>query len=278
VLTVAGSDSSAGAGIQADLKTIEANGGLATTVITAVTAQNTRGVIRADALPGEWVEAQLEAIFDDLSVAAVKTGMLANAEIIGVVAQVLRARRPAHYVCDPLMRSTDGRALLDGDGVDALRREILPIATLITPNVAEAESLSGLRIRDLDDAEKAARVIRDSGAQAVLVTGGHLESEPGTDLLVDDVGSRTFRAAVVETPHTHGTGCVLAAAIATSLALGRGRVESIELAKRFVTRAIRHGSDPGGSGSGSIDPLFALREEPLSTVAQPKTPSRGRSS
>jgi len=275
VLTVAGSDSSAGAGIQADLKTIEANGGRATTVITAVTAQNTRGVIRADALPGEWVEAQLDAIFDDLAVAAVKSGMLANAEIIEVVARVLRARRPAHYVCDPVMRSTGGRALLGSDGVDALRREILPITTLITPNVAEAESLSGLRIRDLDDAEKAAHVIRESGARAVLVTGGHLEAEPGTDLLVDDEGSRTFRAAVVETPHTHGTGCVLATAIATSLALGRGRVESIELAKRFVTNAIRHGSDPGGSGSGALDPLYVLREERPSTVARAKTPSRG---
>jgi hydroxymethylpyrimidine/phosphomethylpyrimidine kinase len=256
-LTIAGSDGSAGAGIQADLKSIEANGGYAATVITAVTAQNTRGVRRVDRLPAESVRAQLDAVFDDLDVTAVKTGMLVDEQIVTVVAEVLERRRPRFFVCDPVTVSSSGDQLLDRAGVAALLARLVPLATVVTPNVDEVERLSGVAVRDPSDAERAGFVLLEHGARAVLVTGGHLAEAPATDVLVDASGSRIIAGRFVGARHTHGTGCVLASAIATRLACGFRLLNAIEQAKEFTTHAIRHGLTVG-SGPGPVDPLFRL--------------------
>lgn len=259
VLTIAGSDSSGGAGIQADLKAIAANGGYGATVVTAITAQNTTGVARVEALSAALVRAQMDAVFDDLRVAAVKTGMLASEEIVRTVAEGLRARGPAHLVCDPVMISKSGHALLPAECVEALRTLVLPLADLVTPNVHEAEALSGMvAIRSVEDAERAGRRILELGARAVLVKGGHLAQAGATDVLVTRDGTRVFRGLWVETRHTHGTGCTFSAAIATWLARGASLVDAIEAAKEFVTEAIRAGL-PVGRGTGPTDPFFFLR-------------------
>lgn len=259
VLSIAGSDSSAGAGIQADLKAVEANGGYAATAITAITAQNTHGVRRSQRLDTDLIGAQIDAVFDDLPVAAVKTGMLADAEVITVVARALRERRPAHVVCDPVMLSKTGFALLDASAVAALREELLPLASLVTPNVAEAEALSGRTIRDEDDAREAGAALLGAGSGPVLVTGGHLSGRPACDVLVTADGHTLFEGEAVDSPHTHGTGCTYSAAIATHLARGRDLARAITIAKRFVTEAIRHGLGVGG-GTGPTDPFFFLHD------------------
>ncbi len=256
VLSIAGSDSSGGAGVQADLKAIEANGGYAATVITAVTAQNTRGIRRVDRLPAESIEAQIEAVLDDLDVAAVKIGMLGDAEAVAAVARGV-GRQSGPIVCDPVMRSSTGAPLIDAAGIEALRGELLPRVTLVTPNRYEAEALAGMRIGNLAEAEVAAGKIRELGARAVLITGGHLRETPATDLLVDEHGTRSFAGDPIDTPHTHGTGCVYSAAIATRLARGAGLVQAIELAKRFLGETLRHGLLVG-HGSGPVDPLYAV--------------------
>ncbi|HXV76132.1 MAG TPA: bifunctional hydroxymethylpyrimidine kinase/phosphomethylpyrimidine kinase [Candidatus Polarisedimenticolaceae bacterium] len=257
MLAIAGSDSSAGAGIQADLKAIEASGGYAATVVTAVTAQNTRGVRRVDRIAPDAVGAQLDALFDDLEIAAVKTGMLVGAETVCVVADVLEVRRPPIVVCDPVAMSSSGAELLDETGLDALRRRIFPLATLITPNAGEAARLSGVAVDRVADAERAGRVLRDAGARAVLVTGGHLAEAPATDVLVDASGTTIFAGRFVERPDTHGTGCVLASAIATGLARGLALATAIRRAKRLTATAIRRGLSIG-SGARLIDALYRL--------------------
>ena len=192
VLTMAGSDSSAGAGIQADLKAISANGGYGASVICAITAQNTRGVTAAMELDLDLIRAQADAVFDDLSVAAVKTGMLASAPVIDTVAKALRDRRPLHYVLDPVMVSKTGFRLLRPEAVEALRELLLPLATLVTPNVHEAEVLTGLKVRTLAQAEAAGGLLVAAGARAVLVKGGHLEERSATDVLVTPEGAQAF--------------------------------------------------------------------------------------
>lgn len=238
MLTIAGSDSSAGAGIQADLKTIEAGGGHAVTAITAVTAQNTRGVRRVDRLPIGSIRAQLEAVFDDFDVAAVKTGMLVDDEVVSLVGEVLRVRRPRVVVCDPVLLSTSGHELLDEAGLNAFHARILPFTTVVTPNVPEAERLSGETIVDIPDAERAARKLLASGVGAVLVKGGHLPGATATDVLVDRTGTRMFSAPFLESGSTHGTGCVMASALATRLALDFPLRDAVEWAKEFTRRAI----------------------------------------
>jgi hydroxymethylpyrimidine/phosphomethylpyrimidine kinase len=254
VLTIAGSDPSGGAGIQADIKTIEANGGYAAAVVAALTAQNTRGVQRTMALADDWIAAQLDSVFDDLPVQTVKTGMLGSAGAVGVVASALRAASVSRLVCDPVLRSTSDHALLDEEAVDRLVRELFPLATLITPNRAEAERLAGISVSCLDDAAEAGRRLLESGAGAVLITGGHFRDRPGCDLLVRPPGEELFQGEPIDAPHTHGTGCVFSAAIATGLARGRGLVESIDEARSFVRGAIRHGL-PLGAGTGPVDPF-----------------------
>jgi hydroxymethylpyrimidine/phosphomethylpyrimidine kinase len=258
VLTIAGSDSSAGAGIQADLKAISANGGYGASVITAVTAQSTRGVTAAVELDLDLIRAQADAVFGDLRVAAVKTGMLASAAVIETVAKILRGHRPPHYVLDPVMVSKTGFPLLRPEAVGALREVLLPLATLLTPNVHEARALTGLPVRTPAEAEAAGRQLLATGAGAVLVKGGHLEEDPATDVLVTASGVRLFPGEHLDARHTHGTGCTYSAAIATQLAHGRSLEEAIARAKAYVTEAIRAGL-PIGQGIGPTDHFFYLR-------------------
>ena len=258
VLTIAGSDSSAGAGIQADLKAISANGGYGASVITAITAQNTQGVTAAVELDLDLIRAQADAVFGDLRVAAVKTGMLASAAVIETVAKALRDHRPPHYVLDPVMVSKTGFPLLRPEAVGALRETLLPLATLVTPNVHEARALTGLPVRTPAEAEAAGRQLVAAGAGAVLVKGGHLEERPATDVLVTPEGVRVFPGEYLDARHTHGTGCTYSAAIATQLAHGWPLEEAIARAKAYVTEAIRGGLAVG-QGIGPTDHFFYLR-------------------
>jgi len=258
VLSIAGSDSSAGAGIQADLKTISACGGYGATVITAVTAQNTQGVREAAEIPLALIEAQIEAVFDDLQVTAVKTGMLSSAAIVESVAQALQRHRPPHFVLDPVMIAKSGHALLRDDAMESVRRRLLPLATLVTPNRHELERLAGMSVRSYAEAEAAARRLLDGGCAAVLVKGGHMETEDATDLLVTTEAVLRFSSPRLQTRHTHGTGCTLSAAIATYLGGGAPLPQAVERAKRYVTAAIAAGL-PLGAGQGPTDHFFYLR-------------------
>jgi hydroxymethylpyrimidine/phosphomethylpyrimidine kinase len=258
VLTIAGSDSSAGAGIQADLKAISANGGYGASAITAITAQSTRGVTAAAEVDLDLIRAQVDAVFGDLHVGAVKTGMLASAPVIQTVAKALRDHRPPHYVLDPVMISKTGFPLLHPEAISALSALLLPLATLVTPNAHEAQALTGREVRTLAEAEAAGRLLVAAGARAVLVKGGHLEERLATDVLVTPEGVRIFPGERVEARHTHGTGCTYSAAIATQLAHGRALEDAIDRAKAYVTEAIRAGL-PIGQGIGPTDHFFYLR-------------------
>ncbi len=258
VLTIAGSDSGAGAGIQADLKAIAANGGYGLVAITAVTAQNTREVAASLPLPAEIVRQQIDAVCSDFDVAATKTGMLATAEIVAVVAEALANRGLPNLVVDPVMISTSGFSLLEEAAVEALRARLLPLARICTPNRPEAEALSGVRIASLADAREAARRIQELGPRAVLVKGGHLDDREAVDLLLDGDEVRTFRAARVVGRGAHGTGCTLSAALATWLGRGEPLARAVDLAKRFVTEALRGGLAVG-HGHRPTNPFFFLR-------------------
>lgn len=261
-LTIAGSDSGGGAGIQADIKAMEANGVYAASVITAVTAQNTRAVTAAFDLPLGIIEAQIDAVADDFSFGAVKTGMLSSAAIIGLVARKVREHGLGPLVVDPVMISKSGFALLQPDATEVLQRDLLPLATLATPNVHEAERLAEMEIRTLADAEVAARAIYTFGPQAVLVKGGHLDGEAdAVDVLFDGNAVHYFRAPRLDTPHTHGTGCTYASAIAARLARGEALVEAVRHAKGYVTEAIRHGLAIGG-GHGPTGHFYVLDDPP----------------
>ena len=261
ICSIAGSDSSAGAGIQADLKAAAAHYGChAATVITAITAQNTLGVQSAYQLPTEIVRAQIASVFDDLDVGVVKTGMLGDSEMIRTVADELRARRPRWIVVDPVMISKTGFPLLAEAAVQTFAEQMLPLADLLTPNVHEAEVLTGLTVRTLEDARRAAQALRERGAAAVLVKGGHLEEAPATDLLVGKDGVELFEGEWIETKHTHGTGCTYASAIAARLNHDfhydkddlSGAVGS---AKLWLTEAVRY-ARPLGHGVGPTSPFW----------------------
>lgn len=251
VLTIAGSDSGAGAGIQADLKAIHANGCYALTVLASVTAQNTQGVQAVFDLPVPLVLAQLEAVQDDFSVAAAKTGMLSSAELVTAVAGALSRRPLPWLVVDPVMVSTSGHRLLAEDAVDAVRERLLPLASVLTPNLPEAEVLAGCKIDSIDQAEQAAKKLHGMGARAVLLKGGHRAGEEGQalDLLYDGEKTTLFAAPHIATRCTHGTGCTLSAALAARLALGDPLPAAVAAAKGYVTDAIRHGL-PLGHGHG----------------------------
>jgi len=241
VLTIAGSDSGGGAGIQADLKAMAANGVYGLSVITSITAQNTRGVNSVYDLPLPIIEAQLDAIFEDFEVAAVKTGMLASAQIVDAVSRKLRQNRAANLVVDPVMIAKSGHPLLQQDAVDHLRTALIPQALVITPNIHEAERLAGLSIKTLADARQAAKIIHKLGCRHVLIKGGHLLEEKGTDLLYDGRFFNLFKGEFIDSPHTHGTGCTYASAIAAQLAKGKALSEAVQTAKTYITEAIRHG-------------------------------------
>jgi len=251
-LTIAGSDSGGGAGIQADLKTFHRFGVFGTSVITAITAQNTLGVREWMAVPVPLVEQQLDAVVTDLRPAAVKSGMLADQGIVAAVARGIRAHGLSSYILDPVMVATSGDPLLGADAVAAIRHELLPLATLVTPNVPEAAILTGLSIRDIGDMERAADALVTLGASAALVKGGHLSGEDATDVLHDGTGIHHYSHERLHTRHTHGTGCTLSAAIAAHLALGAPLPDAVERSLDFVHRAIA--TAPGlGAGNGPLN-------------------------
>ena len=252
VLTIAGSDSGGGAGIQADLKTFAALGVYGTSAITAVTAQNTIGVTALSALSADLVTAQIEAVASDIQIHATKTGMLANAAIAEAVAAAIEELDLPNVVVDPVMVAKSGDRLLDDEGVRTLCTELLPRALLVTPNIPEAEVLSGRRIVSADDAREAARRIHGMGPSAVIVKGGHAAGDEIVDLLFDGERFSEFRTARVSTRHTHGTGCTFASAIAANLALGHALADATSRAQAYVVGAIRHGL-PIGKGHGPLN-------------------------
>jgi hydroxymethylpyrimidine/phosphomethylpyrimidine kinase len=255
-LTIAGSDSGGGAGIQADLKTFAAFGIFGTTAVTAITAQNTTGIRAVQALPPSIVTAQIDAVLDDIGADAIKIGMLANAQIVEAVADAIARRLLPRVVLDTVMVATGGAPLLSADAVTALRTRLLPLATVITPNAPEAEALTGRTIRTVNDQHDAARALVDLGARAVIVTGGHLAGD-AVDVVFDGDEYTELRADRVATRHTHGTGCTFSSAVAARLALGDDLVEAARHAKAYVTGAIRHA--PGlGAGPGPVDHFWAL--------------------
>jgi hydroxymethylpyrimidine/phosphomethylpyrimidine kinase len=239
-LTIAGSDSSGGAGIQADLKTFAALGVYGTSAITAVTAQNTLGVVAVEPLAADFVTAQIEAVAGDIDLQATKTGMLATAAIVEAVTAAIDELDLPNVVVDPVLLATSGEPLLDEDGVQVMRAELFPRALVVTPNLPEAEMLSGYRIRSMEDIQEAARRIHDLGPTAVLITGGHGPADIVTDVLYDGDRFFEFRTERVPNAHVHGTGCTLASAVAACLALGIPLEQAAARAQRYVAGAIRH--------------------------------------
>jgi hydroxymethylpyrimidine/phosphomethylpyrimidine kinase len=255
-LSIAGSDSGGGAGIQADLKTFGALGVYGMTAVTAVTVQNTEGVSDHEALSPRIVGDQIRAVANDIGVDASKTGMLANAAIVEAVADAIAETRLPNLVVDPVSVSKHGHALLTEDAIGSLRERILPLATLVTPNLPEAGALVGRPLSTRADMEDAARELHAMGARAVFVKGGHLDDDRRADDVLFDGSEMTWiEGERIDTPHTHGTGCVLSAAIAAYLARGAELVEAVGLGKAFVTQAIAHALRIG-HGIGPVDPLF----------------------
>ena len=255
LLTIAGSDSSGGAGIQADLKTFSALGAYGMSAISAITAQNTQGVQAIHLIPPEMLAAQIAAVFDDIRVDAVKIGMLGSAANIVAVAGCLRRHQPAIVVLDPVMVSKGGHPLLDPAAASALAAGLFSFATLLTPNIPEAEVLAGFAIASLADMERAGRALLASGAQAVLVKGGHRQAD-ATDVLVWQGGIQHFPGIRLPAKHTHGTGCSLSSALATWLAAGLDLPEAVDRAKAWVTAGIADGLDIG-QGIGPINHFHA---------------------
>src|SRR5262245_4920636 len=251
-LTIAGSDSSAGAGIQADLKTFAALGVYGTSAITAVTAQNTLGVSSVFVLPADFVTAQIEAVAGDIDVHATKIGMLATAAIVEAVAAAIEELELPIVVVDPVMVAKSGDRLLDDDGIEMMRLELLPRARVVTPNIPEAEVLAGIRITSPDSAREAARRIKDFGPASVIVKGGHRDGNEIVDLLYDGTKFHEYRTERVLTRNTHGTGCTFASAVAAALALGADLPDATARAQAFVAGALRSGLSIG-HGHGPLD-------------------------
>lgn len=252
VLVIAGSDSGGGAGIQADIKTITALGGYAATAIAALTAQNTHGVHGVLPVPAEFVRLQIDCVLDDIGADAFKTGMLDRAEIIVLVAERIATRPGLPFVLDPVMVAKGGARLLAQDAVSSLKRSLVPHATLLTPNLPEAEALAGREIHSLHDMHDAARQLLTLGAPAVLLKGGHLPGNEVFDLLATEDGIEAFSAPRIDTRHTHGTGCTLASAIATGLAQGLGLRDSVLRGRAYLRQAMQHAPGYGG-GNGPLD-------------------------
>ena len=253
-MTIAGSDPSAGAGIQADLKTFAAFGVYGTSVITAITAQNTRGMIDVNPLSPGMVAAQIDAVVSDIGADVVKTGMLGSVAIIEIVASKLREYDLKTLVLDPVLAASDGSPLLDESGIVALRDQLLPLALVITPNVEEAGALVGRQLDSPEDVREAAQQIVDMGARNVVITGGDGKG-PAVDLFYDGEYYHEFAAARVDTTNTHGTGCTFAAALAASLAKGSAPRQAVAMAKAYVTKAMQM-SFPLGHGRGPLHHFF----------------------
>ena len=260
-LTIAGSDSCGGAGIQADIKTMTMNGVYAMSAITALTAQNTTGVRAIMEASPEFLAAQLDAVFEDIFPDAVKIGMVSSKELIGVIAQKLEQYGAKNIVADPVMVATSGSALIKTDAITALTEKILPISALVTPNIPEAQVLSGLDINSRDDMQRAAEKIFSDYGCAVLLKGGHSVND-ASDLLCSQKGFEWFEGKRIDNPNTHGTGCTLSSAIASNLAKGFDLGESVRRAKEYISLALSAMLDLG-KGSGpmahafSLDPRFA---------------------
>jgi len=261
-LTIAGSDSGAGAGIQADLKTFAAHGVYGTSAVTAVTAQNTRGVTMFEAVSADLVTAQIEAVVSDIGADAVKTGMLANAAIVEAAAAAVRDLEIPFLVVDPVMIAKSGDRLIDEDAVGAMT-ELLRQAFLVTPNIPEAEVLSGITIRSDEDRREAARRIAALGHVAVVIKGGHAPSDEIVDLLLEHGEFVEFRHERVPGRHTHGTGCTFSASITAHIALGRSLRDAIPLAQQYVAGAIRHAADLG-RGHGPMEHFFKWKSGKVS--------------
>jgi hydroxymethylpyrimidine/phosphomethylpyrimidine kinase len=261
-LTIAGSDSGGGAGIQADLKTFAAHGVYGTSAVAAVTAQNTLGVTAFMALPADLIIAQVEAVASDIGVDSVKTGMLANAAIVEAVAAAIDDLELPRVVVDPVMIAKSGDRLLEEEAVSAIRAELLRRAYVVTPNAPEAEVLAGMPVRSVADAREAARRIHKLGPTAVIVKGGHLATPEVVDLLFDGHAFTEFSGPRVDSRNSHGSGCTFAAALAANLALGHPLAEATRLAKEYVVGAIRHGL-PIGRGHGPLDHFWAGIARPV---------------
>lgn len=260
VLSIAGSDSSGGAGIQADLKTFSALGVYGTTAITAITAQNTLGVHAQHPIPAEMVYNQIVAVLDDLHPSFVKIGMLSNPEIVMAVADAL-SKYPLSIVLDPVMVSSSGHRLLSVEAQEVIKQKLLPMATLITPNLPEMEALTGLPLSTYKEKEKAARCLMNSGAKAILLKGGHEEGDVKTDILFSNsatgIQSAMFTSETVATRNIHGTGCTLSSAITAFLARGLALEEAIVEAKKYISNAIQSGANIAiGHGFGPVNHGF----------------------
>ena len=265
VLSIAGSDSSGGAGIQADLKTFSALGVYGATAITAITAQNTLGVVSQMALPPQMVREQIIAVMDDLHPSVVKIGMLSNAEIVNAVAEVLSEYKPK-IVLDPVIVSTSGHRLLSVEAQEVIKEKILPISELVTPNIPEMETLTNMPLSSFEEKEKAANYLLSLGVKAVLLKGGHEDGEVKTDILfcrTHDVSSQLIAhnsqlvSESISTQNVHGTGCTLSSAIAAFLALDYSLEDAVKEAKLYITEAIRAGADVKiGHGFGPVNHFF----------------------
>jgi hydroxymethylpyrimidine/phosphomethylpyrimidine kinase len=274
VLVIAGSDSGGGAGIQADIKTITALGGYAMTAITAVTAQNTCGVQGVYPVDAEFVGLQMDCVLQDIGADAIKTGMLLSADIVEVVVRALRRQGAGiPLVVDPVMLAKGGSPLLDAAAVHTLKRHLLPLAALVTPNIPEAEALTGLSIENLQDFDRTIDALMELGPAAVLLKGGHLPGDEIVDVLRTADGDETrFSQTRIATSSTHGTGCTLASAIAAGIAEGFRLADSVALAERYVHDAIRYA--PGfGQGHGPLDHGYRLRMKPVDTDSMGASPA-----
>ncbi len=255
-LTIAGSDSSGGAGIQADLKTMLANGVYGMSAITALTAQNTMGVTAISEVAPEFLKAQLDAVFTDIFPDAVKTGMVANAELIEIIAERLYFYKAKNIVVDPVMIATSGARLISENAVSVLKEKLLPIAALVTPNIPEAEVLSGMKIPSKSDMEKAAGFINKTYGCTVLLKGGHSIND-ANDLLFDSGEATWFEGIRIDNPNTHGTGCTLSSAIACNIAKGYDMKTAVQLAKKYISGALSAKLDLG-KGSGPVHHGFMI--------------------
>jgi hydroxymethylpyrimidine/phosphomethylpyrimidine kinase len=255
-MTIAGSDSGGGAGIQADLKTFAALGVYGTSTLTAITAQNTMRVTAIHEIPTDVIAAQMEAIITDIGADAVKTGMLSSSAIVEVVAAELKRHRVTALVVDPVMVAKSGDRLLREEAINALHTKLVPLAAVVTPNIPEAEALTGIKIVTETDIRRAAERIMAMGARGVVVKGGHREG-PATDLFYDGSRFQEFTAPRIITTNTHGTGCTFASAIAAWLAHGKNVIDAVTLAKEYVTEALRH-SFPVGEGHGPLHHFYRL--------------------
>jgi hydroxymethylpyrimidine kinase/phosphomethylpyrimidine kinase len=265
LLTIAGFDPTAGAGITADLKTFAAHNCYGIAAVTALTVQTSEGVLAIHPTPAPVLEAQLEALAGDVTIAAIKIGMLANRDNARVVAEFLGRKQFPHVVLDPIIVSTTGFELLDAKGVEFLKTDLIRHATVITPNVPEAQTLSGIEVKNVDGAKEAARKLFEMGAKAVVIKGGHLEKP--VDLVFNGTEFLTFGSDRVRSENTHGTGCTFASAVAAALAEGKQLPDAVVLAKAYVTKAIEKGFGIG-KGRGTLNHFFRMQQEPYARVVE----------